>query len=650
MPDYVPVPDGDERARSAAGVRLHAGGYQADHGADGGERRGGHRLDGRRHAARRALGPAAPALRLLPPALRAGHQPADRPDPRGDGDVAGVLHRPAAQHPRPRRERAQHAPHGEPADPQLRGHGEAAPRRGADARALPLRGALHVLPGGVGRRRHGGGARQALRRRGERGAGGGVNIIILSDRDVGADASPSPRCSPPATCTSTWCAPGCAPAPGSWWRRAPRARCTTSRCSPATAPRPSTRTSPSPPSPSSATSLPHGTPARRGVRALTSRPSPRGCSRSCRKMGISTYQSYCGAQIFEAVGLSSAFVDKYFTGTSSVVEGVGLEEIAEETVRLHRSAYGDAPLYRGALDAGGDYAYRIRGEAHMWTPESIAKLQHATRSGSYATYREYAKLINDQSERLMTLRGLFEIKDGAAPVPLDEVEPAGDRQALRHGRHVARLDLARGALHAGHRDEPHRRQIEHRRGRRGSGALRAAPQRRLDAIGHQAGGRGPLRRDRRVPGQRRRSPDQDGPGRQARRGRAAPRPQGLPVHRPDPPRGAGRGAHLAAAAPRHLLDRGSGAAHPRPQEREPEGAHQRQARGRDRRRHRRRGRGQGERRSRHHLRPRRRHRRLAALVDQVRRQPVGDRPRRGAADAGAEPPARAHRACRPTGR
>ncbi|APR86174.1 Glutamate synthase [NADPH] large chain [Minicystis rosea] len=142
------------------------------------------------------------------------------------------------------------------------------------------------------------------------------------------------------------------------------------------------------------------------------------------KMGISTYQSYCGAQIFEAVGLRESFVDRYFTGTASVVEGVGLQEIAEETVRLHRLAYSDAPLYRNALDSGGDYAFRVRGEAHMWTPDSIAKLQHATRSGSYSTYREYAKLINDQSERLMTLRGLFTIKEAEHPIPIEEVEPA----------------------------------------------------------------------------------------------------------------------------------------------------------------------------------------------------------------------------------
>ena len=169
--------------------------------------------------------------------------------------------------------------------------------------------------------------------------------------------------------------------------------------------------------------LPHGTPhneaCARYVKAIS-----KGLLKVMSKMGISTYQSYCGAQIFEAVGLASAFVDKYFTGTSSVVEGVGLEEVAEEVVQLHRTAYGDAPLYRGALDAGGDYAYRTRGEAHMWTPDTIAKLQHATRAGSYATYREYAALINEQSERLMTLRGLFEIRGSDTPIPLDEVEPA----------------------------------------------------------------------------------------------------------------------------------------------------------------------------------------------------------------------------------
>ncbi len=142
------------------------------------------------------------------------------------------------------------------------------------------------------------------------------------------------------------------------------------------------------------------------------------------KMGISTYQSYCGAQIFEAIGLASDFVSEYFTGTATLVEGAGLQQIAEDAVRLHRDAYGDAPLYRDALDVGGDYAFRVRGEAHMWTPETIAKLQHATRANDARTYKDYARAINEQNERLMTLRGLFEIKQAAKPVPLDEVEPA----------------------------------------------------------------------------------------------------------------------------------------------------------------------------------------------------------------------------------
>ena len=142
------------------------------------------------------------------------------------------------------------------------------------------------------------------------------------------------------------------------------------------------------------------------------------------KMGISTYRSYCGAQIFEAVGLESAFVARYFTGTPSKVQGIGVAEVAEEAVRTHRAAFSDDPVLADALDAGGEYAFRIRGEDHMWTPDAIAKLQHAARSGKYATYKEYAALINDQSKRHMTLRGLFEVRPAGPPVPLDEVESA----------------------------------------------------------------------------------------------------------------------------------------------------------------------------------------------------------------------------------
>ncbi|NCW09861.1 MAG: glutamate synthase subunit alpha, partial [Gammaproteobacteria bacterium] len=143
------------------------------------------------------------------------------------------------------------------------------------------------------------------------------------------------------------------------------------------------------------------------------------------KMGISTYQSYCGAQIFEAVGLNHAFVEKYFTGTATNIEGIGIDEVAEEINRMHQSAFGDDPVLLNALDAGGEYAFRIRGEEHMWNPESIAKLQHASRANHYQTYKEYAELINNQAHRHKTLRGLFSFKKTNA-IPLDQVEPASE--------------------------------------------------------------------------------------------------------------------------------------------------------------------------------------------------------------------------------
>ena len=143
------------------------------------------------------------------------------------------------------------------------------------------------------------------------------------------------------------------------------------------------------------------------------------------KMGISTYMSYTGAQIFEAVGLSKSLVDKYFSSTTSSVGGIDVFGLAEETIRIHQSAFGDDPLLANTLDAGGEYAWRVRGEEHMWTPDAIAKLQHSTRSNSYETYKEYAGIINDQSRRHMTFRGLFEFRfDQCTPVPLEEVEPA----------------------------------------------------------------------------------------------------------------------------------------------------------------------------------------------------------------------------------
>lgn len=153
----------------------------------------------------------------------------------------------------------------------------------------------------------------------------------------------------------------------------------------------------------------------------------KGLSKIMSKMGVSTYMSYCGAQLFEAIGLEKGLVDKYFRGTASQVGGIGVFEVAEEAIRMHRAAFGDDPVLATMLDAGGEYAWRTRGEEHMWTPDAIAKLQHASRANKFETYKEYAQIINDQSRRHMTLRGLFEFKfDPSKAIPVEEVEPAAE--------------------------------------------------------------------------------------------------------------------------------------------------------------------------------------------------------------------------------
>jgi glutamate synthase (NADPH/NADH) large chain len=153
----------------------------------------------------------------------------------------------------------------------------------------------------------------------------------------------------------------------------------------------------------------------------------KGLSKIMSKMGVSTYMSYCGAQLFEVIGLEKSFVEQYFRGTATQVGGIGVFEVAEEALRMHRAAFGNDPVLATMLDAGGEYAWRTRGEEHMWTPDAIAKLQHSTRGNKFDTYKEYAQIINDQSKRHMTLRGLFEFKvDPSKAIPVDEVEPAAD--------------------------------------------------------------------------------------------------------------------------------------------------------------------------------------------------------------------------------
>jgi glutamate synthase (NADPH/NADH) large chain len=145
------------------------------------------------------------------------------------------------------------------------------------------------------------------------------------------------------------------------------------------------------------------------------------------KMGISTVQSYRGAQIFEAIGLNKEVIERYFTGTPSRIEGIGFDAIAKETLDRHKRAYPDRDVPVEALDVGGQYQWRRDGEFHLFNPETVHKLQYAVRSGDFKMFKEYSKLVDEQAKRLCTLRGLFDFKlDGRTPVPISEVEPASE--------------------------------------------------------------------------------------------------------------------------------------------------------------------------------------------------------------------------------
>src|SRR5438270_8106868 len=156
----------------------------------------------------------------------------------------------------------------------------------------------------------------------------------------------------------------------------------------------------------------------------------KGLLKTISKMGISTIQSYCGAQIFEAVGLEKELIDRHFTGTASRIGGIGLDVLAQEALDRHARAY-PKDLAGDLLPVGGVYAWRRDGEKHMWNPETIGLLQHAVRANgangdARAKYDEYSKMVNEQATRAGALRGLLKLRLGAQPeVPLEEVEPAG---------------------------------------------------------------------------------------------------------------------------------------------------------------------------------------------------------------------------------
>ena len=164
--------------------------------------------------------------------------------------------------------------------------------------------------------------------------------------------------------------------------------------------------------------LDHETAVKNYIKALN-----KGILKVMSKMGISTIQSYCGAQIFEAVGLNREFVDRYFTWTPSRIGGVGLDVIAEETIRRHRQAFPDRLVRKPDLEWGGEYQWRRDGEYHLFNPDTVFKLQHATQSGQYKIFKEYSALVDNQSRNLCTLRGLFDFKYALQPISIQEVEP-----------------------------------------------------------------------------------------------------------------------------------------------------------------------------------------------------------------------------------
>ncbi len=274
------------------------------------------------------------------------------------------------------------------------------------------------------------------------------------------------------------------------------------------------------------------------------------------KMGISTIQSYRGAQIFEAVGLHHSVVDKYFTWTASRIEGATMEILAQETALRHRHAFPERQVNGHTLDVGGQYQWRADGELHLFSPQTVHKLQHSVRTENFNIFKEYTKLVDDQLKKHYTLRGFARLQAGhACPHRRGRVRRVHP-QALQVRRHELRLDQQGGARGAGHRHEPDWRQEQHRRGRRGSRALHLDQRAgRLEKFRHQAGGQRPLRSDQPLPRQGEGAPNQNGPGRQARRRRPAARRQGLSLDCQDAPLHARCRPCFAAAAPRHLFHR-----------------------------------------------------------------------------------------------
>ena len=631
-------------ARAPGRQRLHQGG--AGHGAQahGHRRLRAHLLDGRRLAAA-ADGRPRPTRRPLPaPALRPGHQPADRPAARAAGDEPA--RRCSGPAPPLLLEQRRRQPGCSALESfflyPVGGRLAARPRPATRSRSAASTPRFPVADGPDGLRGRG---RAAWPTSADALVDGGAGILVIDRRRRStAERAPVPSLLALGAVHQRLVATGrrSRHQPRRGRRRRPRhplgrrpARLRRRRRVPP--PRPADR-------------------GRRGRRGRHRRPRqlrrPGAASRAAieagvlkilSKMGISTVDSLPGRADSSR---SSAWPTRSSTSASPAPPTtVGGHRAGRRSARTSSAHHAAAfPVDADAepdLESPGYFRVRKGGEYHAHSKEVTQALNELTLVLDDAAGRPSAtRQAVDQAaahllQRAIAARGLRHVRapsleagrraapDRAArparrgapigpPVPLDEVEPATrDRPALLDRRDVARLALEGGPRDPRPGHEPHRRPLELRRGRRGPGPLpHPRPRARRQELAHQAGRLGPLRRDARVPGPRRRDPDQDGPGLQAGRGRPAPGPQGVGRDRPPAPHPARRRPHLPAAPPRHLLHRGPRPAHLRPQagERRPGVG---EAGGRRQRRHHRRRRGEGAGRRRAHLRRQRRHRRLA---------------------------------------
>ena len=291
------------------------------------------------------------------------------------------------------------------------------------------------------------------------------------------------------------------------------------------------------------------------------------------KMGISTIQAYCGAQIFEAVGLNQELVDKYFTWTASRVGGIGLAEIAYEAQQQHAKAFPEFPVNGHTLDVHGQYQYRKDGELHLFNPRTIHLLQKACRTNDYATFKEYTQLIDDQAERMATLRGLFELKYAREPIPLDEVEPVeaimkrfktgamsyGSISKEAHETLAIAMNRIGGKSNTGEGGEDPARYIPDANGDSRNSAIKQVASGRFGVTSYYLTQAKELQ-IKMAQGAK--------PG-----GGRVTRAEGVSLDCQSTALNAWGGTDLTAATPRYLFHRGPGTAHPRSQKRQPPCAH-----------------------------------------------------------------------------